>query len=105
MENALFITIAIIVFFVILIITISNRKTKKRHWDSEQYWETRDRRKELLETVTKLDRGTSAERNLVLKLLNYGVPAQTIFHDLYLRRRNGTFSQIDLVVAVSVAQP
>jgi len=101
MENALFITITIIVFFVILIIAISNQKTKKRHWASEQYWEARDRRKELLETVTKLDRGTSAERDLVLKLLNYGVPSQTIFHDLYLRRQNGTFSQIDLVVATT----
>jgi len=101
MENALFITIAIIVFFVILIIAISNRKTKKRYWNSEQYWEARDRRKELLETVTKSDRGTSSERELVLKLLNYGIPAQTIFHDLYLRKRNGTFSQIDLVVATT----
>jgi len=55
--------------------------------------------KKLLETVTKSNRGTRTERDLVLKLLKYGIPAQTIFHDLYLKKTNGEFSQIDLVVA------
>lgn len=55
----------------------------------------------LLETVTKSDRGTYSERNLVLKLLKNGIPAQTIFHDLYLRKPNGNFSQIDLVVVTT----
>ena len=102
MGNALFITVCIIAIFVIFFVAINSRKTKKR-WssDSEQFWEAKKSRKELLETVTKFDRGTSAERDLVLKLLRYGVPSQTIFHDLYLRRRNGTFSQIDLVVATT----
>jgi hypothetical protein len=59
--------------------------------------ESRDRK--LLETVTKSNRGTKTERELVLKLLKNGVPAQTIFHDLYLKKYNGNFSQIDLVVA------
>lgn len=57
------------------------------------------RDKKLLETVTKSNRGTRTERDLVLKLLKYGIPAQTIFHDLYLKKTNGEFSQIDLVVA------
>jgi hypothetical protein len=52
----------------------------------------------LLETVTKRSRGTRTERKLVLKLLKYGIPAQTIFHDLYVKLPNGKFSQIDLVV-------
>lgn len=52
----------------------------------------------LLKTVTKTKRGTRAERDLVLKLLKYGIPAQMIFHDLYLKKNNGEFSQIDLVV-------
>lgn len=60
------------------------------------------RDKKLLETVTKSNRGTSSERYLVLKLLKYGIPAQTIFHDLYLKKYNGGFSQIDLVVATKV---
>jgi len=55
--------------------------------------------KKLLETVTKSYRGTRTERDLVLKLLKYGIPAQAIFHDLYLKKTNGEFSQIDLVVA------
>ena len=60
----------------------------------------RDRK--LLETVTESNRGTKTERDLVLKLLKYGIPAQTIFHDLYVKKNNGDFSQIDLVVATKV---
>lgn len=60
----------------------------------------RDRK--LLETVTKYHRGTKTERELVLKLLKAGFPAQTIFHDLYLRNKFGNYSQIDLVLATKV---
>lgn len=56
----------------------------------------------LLKTVTKSNRGTWSERKLVLNLLKNKIPAQTIFHDLYLRNSNGKFSQIDLVVATKV---
>ncbi len=104
MENTLFITVSIIAFFVIFIVALINgsRKTKKRYSSgSDQFREVKKRRKELLESVTKLDRGTSSERNLALKFLRYGIPAQTIFHDLYLRKQNGTFSQIDLVVVTT----
>ena len=58
--------------------------------------------KKLLETVTKSYRGTITERNLVLKLLKNGISAQTIFQDLYVKKYNGKFSQIDLVVATKV---
>lgn len=60
------------------------------------------RDKKLLETVTNKTRGTRTERKLVLKLLKYGIPAQTIFHDLYVKMPNGKFSQIDLAVATKV---
>lgn len=60
----------------------------------------RDRR--LLNSVTKRNRGTKSERDLVLKLLKYGIPKQTIFHDLYVKKSNGNFTQIDLVVATKV---
>ena len=60
------------------------------------------RDKNLLETVTKSNRGTRSERDLVLKLLKCGIPAQTIFHDLYVKKIKGDFSQIDLVVATKV---
>ena len=64
------------------------------------FFKIRNRR--LLETVTKSNRGTKTERDLVLKLLKSGIPAQTIFHDLYLEKGNGNFSQIDLVVATKI---
>jgi len=57
------------------------------------------RDKKLLKTVTKLNRGTKTERDLVLKLLKHKIPSQTIFHDLYVKKNNGKFSQIDIVVA------
>nr|WP_294895052.1 nuclease-related domain-containing protein [uncultured Pedobacter sp.] len=60
------------------------------------------RDKKLLETVTKSDRGTRTERKLVLKLLKFGTPAVTIFHDLYVKKRDGNYTQIDLVVATKV---
>ena len=53
---------------------------------------------ELLKTVTSPKRGTWSERELVLSLLKQGVPSQTIFHDLYVKRPNGNYSQIDVVV-------
>lgn len=61
---------------------------------------TRD--KKLLETVTKLSRGTNTERDLVLKLLKSGMPADIIFHDLYVEKQKGDFSQVDLVAATEV---
>ncbi|WPR70952.1 nuclease-related domain-containing protein [Flavobacterium sp. NG2] len=58
--------------------------------------------RKLLATVTKRHRGTKTERQLVLKLLKSGFPAQTIFHDLYIRNRYGNYSQIDVAVATKV---
>jgi hypothetical protein len=57
--------------------------------------------KKLLKTVTSLNRGTKSERDLVLRLLKHGIPSQTIFHDLYIEKNNGEFSQIDVVVATT----
>jgi hypothetical protein len=57
---------------------------------------------QLLKTVTKQNRGTKTEKDLVLRLLKHKIPAQTIFHDLYVKKNNGEFSQIDLVVATKV---
>ncbi len=59
----------------------------------------RDRK--LLQAVTDLNRGTRSERELILKLLKNGIPAQTIFHDLVLEKSDGKFSQIDVVIATT----
>lgn len=53
----------------------------------------------LLRSVSTPDRGTRSERRLVVKMLRRGVHPKAIFHDLYLQKRNGEFSQIDIVVA------
>lgn len=54
--------------------------------------------KKLLKSVTKPNRGTKTERDLVLKLLKFGIPSNAVFHDLYIRKNSGNFSQVDLVV-------
>ncbi|OYQ36740.1 hypothetical protein CHU92_09435 [Flavobacterium cyanobacteriorum] len=58
--------------------------------------------RELLKTATQLHRGTKTERALVLKLLKAGIPPGAIYHDLYIKKHNGTYCQIDLVVATKV---
>ncbi|MEO6132925.1 MAG: NERD domain-containing protein [Saprospiraceae bacterium] len=60
------------------------------------------RDKQLLESVTSKRRGTKSERDLVLKLLKYGISEQYIFHDLYVEKKKNEFSQTDLVVVTKV---
>jgi hypothetical protein len=64
------------------------------------YSEFKDR--ELLKTVTNLNRGTKSERKMVLKILKSGIKSKAIFHDIYLNNGNGKYSQIDLIVATKV---
>lgn len=44
-------------------------------------------------------RGTRAERRLIINILKNGVHPRAIFHDLYIKKKHGGYSQIDLVVA------
>lgn len=53
----------------------------------------------LLRSVSSPKRGTRAERRLIIRMLRRGVHPKAIFHDLYVQKRNGEFSQIDIVVA------
>lgn len=53
----------------------------------------------LLETVTPRNRGEWSERKTVLKLLKMGINPRAIFHDCYIRKASGTYTQVDLVVA------
>ncbi|MCL2630411.1 MAG: NERD domain-containing protein [Firmicutes bacterium] len=68
---------------------------KQEEWDKEK-------EEQLFHTVTSQHRGTNAERDLVRELLKNDIPAQTIFHDLYIELGNDKFSQVDLVVATKV---
>jgi hypothetical protein len=54
----------------------------------------------LLETVTKSHRGTRTERQMVLMLLKSGIPHQTIFHDLYLKKQGENYCQIDPIARI-----
>ncbi len=49
---------------------------------------TPNRNKKHILSVTSLDRGTSSERALILKLIKNGVPSKAIFHDLMIKRGN-----------------
>lgn len=60
------------------------------------------RDKRLIESVTQRHRGNKSERDLVLKLLKFGIPAQDIFHDLYIQKNQNEFSQIDLIAVTDV---
>lgn len=56
----------------------------------------------LLRTVTHKGRGTWSERDLVLRLLKNGISADRIFHDLYVKKSDGSFSQIDIVIITEI---
>lgn len=81
----------IITIFVLIIATVIYGQLKA----AKKY-------RELLESVTNEDRGTRAERDLVVALLKNGISPKAIFHDLYVKKQNCGFSQIDLVVATTV---
>jgi hypothetical protein len=55
-----------------------------------------------IETVSTRYRGTRSERKTILKLLDSNIHPKAIFHDLYLIKNTGHFTQIDLVVATPV---
>lgn len=54
--------------------------------------------KKLLETVTKSNRGDKSEQKLVLEILKMGFSPDTVFHDLYINKHNGHYSQIDVIL-------
>ena len=62
----------------------------------------RHRNNKIIAESTDLNRGTASEREIILKLRKCGIPAQDIYHDLYFRRRNGTYVQVDMVVTTEV---
>lgn len=55
--------------------------------------------RELIEQVTPITRGEWSERRVVLRLLKMGINPKTIFHDLYIQKPNGEYTQVDVAVA------
>ena len=60
----------------------------------------REERK-LIEQVTPITRGEWSERKVILELLKAGVNPKAIFHDLYIQKPNGEYTQIDVAVATT----
>lgn len=88
----IYIGLILIVVGIISVIVFSHKKREKQlKLDHD-----------LLCTVTNEYRGTLLERVLVLDLLKHGIPNLTIFHDLYVSKKDGGYAQIDMVVVTSV---
>lgn len=59
------------------------------------------KKQEIISSVTSLSRGENSEHDLIYRLIKAGIPASTIFHDLYIPNKHG-YTQIDLVVPTNV---
>ena len=55
--------------------------------------------RELIEQVTPITRGEWSERRVVLRLLKMGINPKAIFHDVYIQKPNGEYTQVDVAVA------
>lgn len=64
------------------------------------YLQTKNNLK-LINTVTSVKRGTVSERDIVLELIKSGIPPETIFHDLIIKKSQNKFSQVDIVLATT----
>lgn len=89
----------IIVTILIPVLVWEYYQTKKRQEEERRRYEEE---MQLLETVTPRNRGEMSERKTVLRLLRMGIDNRAIFHDCYVRKPNGEYTQIDLVVATKV---
>ncbi|MBQ3255032.1 MAG: NERD domain-containing protein [Rikenellaceae bacterium] len=102
---------------IILLVVLISRKRKRNaeQWaeleeqrrlariaELQRLAELEEQRTQTLNAVTNANRGTDSEHELILSLLEYGIQAKAIFHDLYFRKPNGGYSQVDVVVATNV---
>lgn len=55
--------------------------------------------RKLIAQVTSPNRGEWSERRTILPLLRLGINPRAIFHDLYIQKPNGSYTQVDLAVA------
>lgn len=55
--------------------------------------------RELIEQVTPITRGKWSERRVVLYLLKEGINPKAIFHELYIQKPSGEYTQVDVAVA------
>lgn len=104
-----------LLIILLVVIILRKRKQNLEQWaelveqrrlarlaELQRLAELEEQQKQILQTVTSIDRGTDSEHELILSLLEYGIQAKAIFHDLYFRKPNGDYSQVDVVVATNV---
>ncbi|MDE5970608.1 MAG: NERD domain-containing protein [Muribaculaceae bacterium] len=60
---------------------------------------TKRKERKLIELVTSISRGEWSERRVILSLLKIGINPKAIFHDLYIQKLGGEYTQVDLAVA------
>lgn len=53
----------------------------------------------LIELVTPVNRGEWSERRVIMELLKMGINPKAIFHDLYIQKPSGEYTQVDVAVA------
>lgn len=97
MEAGFTILIGVVVVFATLLRLRMRQRNKKWKWEEHTNYN-----RQLIESVTQMNRGTWSERDLILELLKHGFKSGAIFHDLYLKKYNGQNTQIDLVLATKV---
>lgn len=97
MESGITILIGAVVVFAVLLQLRIRQRNKKWQWE-----EHINHNRQLIESVTQMNRGTWSERDLILELLKHGFKAGALFHDLYLKTYNNQHTQIDLILATKV---
>ena len=97
MDLLIIITSLLTGLFIIIKVRSMIKKSNQRKRERER----REKERELISSVTPLNRGTETERLLILELLENDTPPITIYHDLIIKKPNDKFSQIDLVLVMT----
>ncbi len=59
----------------------------------------KQKERKLIGLVTPITRGERSERRVILYLLKAGINPKAIFHDLYIQKSSGEYTQVDVAVA------
>lgn len=92
----IFVIIICIIFIISILLQLC------RHNNNTQRQKHTVHNQNLIVSVTEPGRGPWSERDLALGLLKMGFKPGAIFHDLYVKKTNGQYAQIDLVLATRV---
>lgn len=60
---------------------------------------TNHKERKLIIQVTSTSRGEWSERKVIMELLKLGINPKAIFHDLYIQKPDGQYTQVDIAVA------